>query len=76
MFWELFGALGLLLLLFAFYLVSSGRYSHHHIAYNLLNFVGSLILGLYAYHIRSIIFIVLEFIWTMVALYFIVQNKK
>ncbi len=57
---ELPGIIGLLVVLAAFFLESSGRLPEDKKAYNWLFLIGSLFLALYAVIINSAIFIVLN----------------
>ena len=68
---EAFGALGLIILLLAFILNAKQHTKRRTLFFNGLNFVGSVIMGLYAVAKNSTAFIALEFIWALIALYFI-----
>ncbi len=74
MYLEIFAAIGLILLFTAFYLENTGKYDKKHIKYNLFNTIGSLILGIYAVIVMNYIFIILEFIWFGISLYYILIN--
>ncbi|MBS3137085.1 hypothetical protein J4232_01505 [Candidatus Woesearchaeota archaeon] len=74
MYIEIFASIGLILLLFAFYHENTGKYDKKHREYNLLNLIGSLILGVYAIVIQSYIFIALEFIWVGISMYYLIIN--
>ena len=71
MYLEIFASIGLILLFIAFYFENTGKYDKKHIKYNILNCIGSLILGIYAVIITNYIFIVLEFIWFGISLYYL-----
>lgn len=68
---ELIGAPGLILLILAFYLNVSKKIKRFSLEYNGLNLAGAAILTYYAYLIDAPVFIGLEFIWFLVALYFL-----
>ncbi len=70
---EGFGVLGLLLLLAAFVLNARKHTKRRTILFNGLNFLGSMIMGIYAIQKDSTAFILLEFIWAIIALYFLVS---
>ena len=74
MYLEIFASIGLILLLIAFYHENTGKYDKKHREYNLLNLIGSLILGIYAIVIQSYIFITLEFIWVGISMYYLIIN--
>jgi O-antigen ligase len=68
---EGFGVLGLLLLLAAFILNAKKHTKRRTLMYNGLNFLGSMVMGIYAIAKDSTAFILLEFIWAIIALYFL-----
>ncbi|MFA5930993.1 MAG: hypothetical protein WC821_01640 [archaeon] len=68
---EGFGVLGLVILLIAFVLNAKKHTKRRTILFNGLNFIGSVIMGLYAVAKDSTAFIFLEFIWAIIALYFL-----
>ena len=68
---EGFGVFGLLLLLAAFVLNAKKHTKRRSLMYNGLNFLGSMIMGVYAIAKDSTAFILLEFIWAIIALYFL-----
>jgi hypothetical protein len=64
----LIGATGAGLILIAFILNQSGRWNQESIWYDGVNVVGGLLLVLYAYLLGSWPFLVLNGVWTLVAL--------
>ncbi len=76
--WDLFGAIGLAMILAAFYLEHKKEFQKQSLAYNGLNLMGSLILLVYAVHLGSVIFIALNLVWVLIAGYFILKrvNKE
>lgn len=62
------GTLGVLILLVAFMLNLMGRMDHHSHAYQGLNAVGAAVLGIVAWRIQFMPFVVLEVIWVAVSL--------
>ena len=73
---EIFGMLGLGILLLAFILNHGKHKKRFTFTYNSLNFIGSLMLVYYAYTINSIVFIILNITWAVIALYFIAKKIK
>ena len=71
LFIEGFGVLGLVILLLAFVLNAKKHTKRRTILFNGLNFIGSMIMGFYAVMKDSTAFILLEFIWAIIALYFL-----
>jgi len=68
---DLFGIFGMVLLLAAFITNIKKHTKQRAILYNGLNFIGALILCLYAYLINSLVFVGLQLIWAIIALYFL-----
>ncbi len=68
------GSIGLVCLLLAFILNSFKQIGRESYMYNMLNFIGAFLLVYYAFTLNSIVFIILESIWGLVALYMI--SKK
>jgi len=73
---DFFGAVGLALLLIAFYLNASKKIKRATLAYNGMNLIGALILCIYAFMINSMVFLALNAFWTITALYFMTTLKK
>ena len=63
------GIVGLSLLLVAFVLSSIGKINQKDRTYNILNFFGALLLAIYAIQLNSLVFVILEIVWGLVALY-------
>ena len=70
---ELFGTVGLTLLLVTFILNIVKKIKRNSKIYNSLNFLGAGLLVYYSYTLNSIIFFILELIWALVALYFLIK---
>jgi len=69
----LLGAVGLIILLIAFVIEHLHR-KQSRFWFNLLNAIGSLILGIYAIYTNNIIFIILEFLWMIISLFYLVRK--
>ena len=69
------GAAGLCLVLSGFILENIGKLKKRYSTYNWLNLIGSSFLIYYAITLKSIIFIVLNAVWMVFALYFLVKKK-
>ncbi|MFH0714615.1 MAG: hypothetical protein V1847_02475 [Candidatus Diapherotrites archaeon] len=83
MFWDVLGALGLVILLLAFILNAGKHTKRNTFLFNGLNLIGSGLLAGYAFQIGAWIFVVLETIWVFFAAYFLlrlthhkVRNRK
>lgn len=63
MFYQLMSVTGAVLVLAGYALLQTGKLDRQNKWFNLLNFVGSFLLGIVAVHNRSWGFIGLEFIW-------------
>lgn len=70
------GAIGLFLLLAAYALTMSKKITQDSLHYHSLNFVGCVLLVAYAIKIDSLVFVVLESAWGLIALGFIIKNLK
>lgn len=64
----LVGAIGAVVLLIAFVLEEIHKLSDESIVYDALNFIGAALLAVYAYLLQSIPFLILNTIWSLVAL--------
>ncbi|MFB6088933.1 MAG: hypothetical protein ABEK36_04100 [Candidatus Aenigmatarchaeota archaeon] len=73
---DFFGSFGLVLLLVAFYMNKTDKWSNKSVRYNIVNALGAGILVLYALKTGGRIFIVLETIWMLVAIKGIIENFK
>ena len=73
---SLFGSLGALLLLISFGLNQAHIWDEDLFVYDLANFFGGLILVIYAALIASYPFLILNAVWTLVALRDLVKKKR
>ncbi|MFH1012217.1 MAG: hypothetical protein V1760_00505 [Candidatus Peregrinibacteria bacterium] len=64
----LVGASGATIILIAFILNQTGRWKNEYFIYDLFNFVGSVVLIIYAVILSSYPFMVLNFVWGAVSL--------
>jgi hypothetical protein len=71
---ELVGVAGFLMILIAFTFNAMGRMQRSGYPYGLLNAVGSVILGYYAYANQVIVFVALEAVWAAVAFWVLAQR--
>ena len=62
------GILGGLLVLFGFFRITSGKWSGKSLIYELDNLLGAILIGIYQFHNRVYITVVLNVIWAIVAL--------
>jgi len=67
------GIIGLFLLLLAFVLNLLKKINQNSKIYNLINFVGAGLLTYYSYTLNNAIFFILELIWAVFALYFLIK---
>jgi len=68
------GVLGLLILLAGFFIEHMGNVRRKGVYFNGANVIGSILLGIYAYNIGSMLFVVLQGIWALFALYFLMKK--
>jgi len=73
---EYIGALGAGILLIGFGLLEFNKLSRKNSTYHLLNFIGSSLLFGYAYWIGSYVFMALNLMWALVAVYEIQKVSK
>lgn len=76
MFYQLMSITGAVLVLIAFGCLQTGKMDRRDRWFNILNFVGSLLLGFTAVHDRQWGFIALEFIWAAFSVPPLFQSKK
>lgn len=67
---------GALLILIAYAGHQMGWMNSHSAAYNILNALGSGVLGYIAFHPFQIGFVVLECVWTLISLYALLRPRK
>lgn len=75
---EIIGVLGMTLILIFFFLIQVKKISQDNLIYDLGNFFGAGLLSVYAFYIGSIPFLILNLLWSFVALYdiiCIIKNK-
>lgn len=60
----------------AFFLLSTDRLSSDSKAYNLLNIIGATFLGISAWMLDSVPFIILESIWALAGIYGLINSRK
>ena len=75
-FTTLIGSAGALILLLVFFLNESHKISQDSLSYDLLNFIGAVLLASYAFILKSTPFLFLNSIWALVALRDIVIDLK
>jgi hypothetical protein len=66
---QLFSFAGALMILIAYAGHQFGRMNHRSVAYNLLNALGSGILGYVALYPFKLGFVILEFVWVLISIY-------
>ncbi len=72
---HVFGAVGMLLLMSAYGLVSSKRLTPSGIAYQGMNFTGAIILVLYSIVLVAWVSVALNTAWAIIALVSIIRNR-
>ena len=70
------GIAGLVLLLIAFLAAETNRITARGYRFNATNAVGSALLGIYAWSLNSWIFVTLESVWAVAAIYFLIQHHQ
>jgi multisubunit Na+/H+ antiporter MnhB subunit len=68
------GTVGLIILLIAF-VIEHLKKKNSRFYFNLLNLIGSFILGVYAILTWNIIFIILEFLWALFSLIYLIKRN-
>ena len=69
----LLGTIGLIILLIAF-IIENSKLKKRKFYFNIMNLVGSTILGVYAILTWNIIFIILEFLWAIASLVYLIRK--
>jgi len=76
LFFEIVGVLGLVILLSAF-IINTWKHTRKKVLlYNSMQFVGAGLLCIYAYVNSIWLFVALQAIWAVIALFFIYENVK
>ncbi len=70
------GILGMLLILFAFLLNQLNIWKNDNIRYDVVNFIGSLFLVIYAIEGKMIPFLILNLVWTLYSAVDIVKDIR
>lgn len=73
---DLISSAGVFLILLAFFLLSTDRLKPDGKVYNILNIAGAVLLGISAYMLNSIPFVILEAIWALAGVYGLFMSKK
>ncbi len=73
---QLEGFLGALLILIAYAGHQMGWMNPRSATYNVLNAVGSAILGYIAFHPFQIGFVILESVWTLISIYALLRPRR
>lgn len=73
---DILSSIGVVLIFLAFFLLSTDKLSSDSKAYNGLNILGASMLGVSAWMIGSVPFVILEAIWVIAAVYGFVKSKK
>lgn len=71
---DIFGSIGLILLLVAFYLNATKKIVRNTFIYNGLNLIGSLILAYYAFVLNTRVFVIFELLWAFISVYFLLRK--
>jgi hypothetical protein len=72
---DVINSVGVSLILIAFFLLTLKKVDAQNVYYNLLNLIGAGLACYGSYLIKSIPFVVLEAIWSLVALYGLIRRK-
>ena len=72
---DVINSVGVSLILIAFFLLTLKKVDSQNVYYNLLNLIGAGLACYGSYLIKSIPFVVLEAIWSLVALYGLIKRK-
>jgi hypothetical protein len=75
------GIIGMLLILFAFFMNQKHKWSVDTYYFDLFNFLGAYLLGIYAVLIGSVPFLILQVVWALISLkdvikYLVGKKKK
>ena len=70
------GFAGMLIVLFAFFMIEFEKWKSSHLVYDLSNFIGGMLLVVYAVLIKSHPFLILNIAWSLIALRDVILNLK
>jgi hypothetical protein len=73
---DIISSIGVVFILLAFFLLSTGKLKADGKLYNLINILGAGLAGISAYMIDSIPFVILESIWVVAAIYGLLTSRK
>ena len=76
MIYEIFGWLGMFLLVFSYALLSTNKIDNHSTIYHILNFIGAFGIILNAYHNKASPIVVLNIAWAFIAIYNLYINRR
>ena len=68
------GIVGILILLVGF-IIEHIKIKNYQLIFNVMNVIGSLFLAVYAIYKKDIIFIVLQFIWAGISIFYIIKKE-
>ncbi|MDO8625321.1 MAG: hypothetical protein Q7R47_04530 [Candidatus Diapherotrites archaeon] len=71
---QLIGFAGFLLVFIAFALNFLKRVRRFSLVFNVLNFAGSVLLAYYAFQISDLVFLVVNAVWAIIALFFVLMR--
>jgi len=73
---QIIGSVGAFLILVAFILNQTHKWSPQHFSYDFTNLVGSALLVWYAFLLKSTPFIILNLVWVVVSLRDVIQDLR
>ncbi len=73
---DIISSAGVFMILLAFFLLSTDRLRSDGKAYNLLNILGAVFLGISAWMLDSLPFVILETIWAVAGIYGFIKSRK
>jgi drug/metabolite transporter (DMT)-like permease len=73
---DIAGAVGMILILLAYFLLQKGRLSDDDFLYNLANLVGAICIGIYSTYYKAWFSVILNVVWAVIALVDLMRNYK
>lgn len=73
---NIIGWTGTVLMIIAFFLVSTDRVKSNYVSYQLMNLFGAAFLGIYVFCQRAWPALIFEIIWVLIAIYAMIKNSN
>lgn len=73
---DVLGVFGVILILLAYFLIQSGKMSHHSPGYSLINLIGAVLILYSLFYSWNLASFVIEIAWIAISIYGLVRSLK